>query len=391
MYKKLLSVAYQSSSHLALKENTQSHSILLHSFYFCSAPLFNMTSPSTQNLAAICERGGDPVKIEHRPIPTPGEHQVLVRNRAVAANPADWKVQTHGYWIPKLPAVLGSDLAGVVDAVGPAVTRVKPGDRVLGFACVMTTGDADRGAWQTYTIVDDFVTVPIPDALSFEEAAVFPMGIATAATSLFVQLGVSRPPTKPDPKQGLLVWGGASSIGMCMIQIARDVGLKTVVTASAKHHEYLKSLGATALVDYREPDAVDKVVAAAQGAGITLSMGFDCVAEPETVAPAAQAIIKSVGGGGKESTLINAMPWPESVPQPSGITVLTSMVWHTVTDMQDFGEWLFTDWLAGKLAKGELVPAPKPRVVPGGIGAAQQVYDTLKAGVSGEKLVVQVA
>ena len=231
-----------------------------------------MANKSERNLAAVADKGGVPVRIEERPIPTPTDNQVLIRNHAIAANPVDWKVQLYGVFIPKLPAVLGSDCAGVVTAVGPDVKRVKPGDRVIGFSAVMMSGDADRGAWQTYTIVEDRVTTKLPDSLSFVDAAVFPMGMATATETLVVELGVSRPPAPPDAvRPGLLVWAASSSIGTCMIQVAKAAGVKTFVTASPKHHEYLKSLGATACVDYRDPDAGKKLAAAAKDAGTPIT------------------------------------------------------------------------------------------------------------------------
>ena len=118
-------------------------------------------------------------------------------------------------------------------------------------------------------------------------------------------------------------------------------------------------------------------------------MGFDTVAEPDTCTRTAQAVLDAAGPG--NGTMVIAMPWPEGTPQPEGIAIGVSNVWATQSTHAELGRWLFTDWLETMLARGEIQSAPPARVVPGGVAQAQAVYDALRAGVSGQKLVVEVA
>ncbi|WP_414171658.1 alcohol dehydrogenase catalytic domain-containing protein [Clavibacter tessellarius] len=130
----------------------------------------------------------------------PGAGEVAIRVRAVAINPLDTMKQHMGdlmyRWLPH-PAVLGEDVAGVVEEVGPGVTRFAVGDRVVAYAVGMEKGrrHAPEGGFQTRAIVRTDLAAPIPDALRFEDAAVLPLGVSTAASGLFGagQLGLRMP------------------------------------------------------------------------------------------------------------------------------------------------------------------------------------------------------
>ena len=124
-----------------------------------------------------------PLQVREAPYAEPGPGEILVRNRAVAINPVDWLLPYLSSvafpWI-KYPFVLGSDVAGEVVAVGEGVTGFKAGDRVLAMASgtIKSRNRSSEGAFQTYVIVLPRVTTPIPDALSYEDAAVLPLGVA---------------------------------------------------------------------------------------------------------------------------------------------------------------------------------------------------------------------
>lgn len=147
--------------------------------------------------------------IMNRQIPTPGPGELIVRNFAIAANPADWKIQAWGFAIKKYPTILGSDCCGIITAISPSVTKFKVGDRVTGFAGVIYNSDINHGAWQTYTVLREIATTKIPDSMSFEEGSVFAMAFATCAIALFVNLGILRPTgSVKAQKKGFLIWGG---------------------------------------------------------------------------------------------------------------------------------------------------------------------------------------
>ncbi|TVY68983.1 Dehydrogenase azaJ [Lachnellula suecica] len=342
-----------------------------------------------QNLAAVLEAPASRLKTVSRPIPSPGSDELVVRNYAIAANPVDWKIQDYGFAINKFPTVLGSDGCGVVTAVGSSVTKFKVGDRVTGFAGVIYNSDINHGAWQTYTILREIATMKIPDSMSYEEGCVFPMAMATSAVALFANLGIPRPTGNVAPQEsGFLVWGASSSVGSSAVQLARNLGFKVFATASPAHHQYLRSLGAFEVFDYRDPAVVDKIAASAKSSGTPIKFGFDTVGEGAAAKQSADVLSTSGGAGGK---LVLVLEWSESDPQPEGIEILKTMAFRLATDQAELGAWFFNEYLPNALANGSIVPAPRIEVAGKGIEAAQDVLDRLKAGVSGKKLVVTLA
>ena len=347
-----------------------------------------MSTKHEKNVAAVIEEKGARLKIINRNIPQPGPNELVVRNHAIAANPVDWKIQEYGFAVTKYPNVLGSDGCGVVTAVGSSVTKFKVGDRVTGFAGIIYNQNPDHGAWQTYGILRDIATTKIPESMSFEEGSIFPMAFATSAIAFYGKLGLPRPggPVQQQ-KDGLLIWGAASTVGTAGIQLARNSGYKVFATASPAHHGYLKTLGAFAVFDYMDPDVISNIVAAAKSSGTLITFAYDAISEGTTSKQTADAVLASGGKGGK---LVLTLPWPGSEPQPDGIEVLQTAALSTGTDREDIGEWLFNEYLPKALENKSIVSAPKVEIVDGGIGSAQKVFDQLKAGVSGKKLVVKV-
>jgi len=343
-----------------------------------------------KNTAAFLEKLNTEVAIKTRPIPTPGHDEVVVRNYAVASNPVDWKMQESGLFIKKYPVILGIDVCGIVHAIGEKVTRFSVGDRVLGQTGMPTVADStlDHGAWQTYTSVKEILTAKIPAKMEFVDGAVLPLALGTSVDALFGNLGVARPPISVDGKEGILVWGGASSVGTAAIQILKICGYKVFATASPANHEYLKSLGAYQVFNYRDEDVVSKIVDSANKACLPLNLAFDTITEATTVTKSSEVLLASGGKGGK---LCLVLPWPEKVQKPEAIEILNAIAPRLSGDRAELGAWFFNDWLQGALEKGEIVAAPKPEIVEGGIEATQKVYDMHKAGVSNRKLVVKVA
>ncbi|WP_208592035.1 NADP-dependent oxidoreductase [Gracilibacillus suaedae] len=183
-------------------------------------------------------------------LPELGEHQVLVREKATSINPIDWKLR-EGYlqqmfdW--KFPIILGWDVAGVIEAVGSAVTDWQEGDEV--FARPETTR---FGTYAEYTMVDDHLLAKKPDNISFEEAAAVPLAGMTAYQGLF-----DHGHLKAGEK--VLIHAGAGGVGTYAIQLAKEAGAYVYTTASEKNHELLRSLGADEVIDYRTTDFRDVV------------------------------------------------------------------------------------------------------------------------------------
>ncbi|MGN8646148.1 NADP-dependent oxidoreductase [Gracilibacillus sp. HCP3S3_G5_1] len=183
-------------------------------------------------------------------LPELGEHQVLVREKATSINPIDWKLR-EGYlkqmfdW--EFPIILGWDVAGVIEAVGSAVTEWQEGDEV--FARPETTR---FGTYAEYTIVDDHLLAKKPANISFEEAAAVPLAGMTAYQGLFDHGHLKE-------GEKVLVHAGAGGVGTYAIQLAKEAGAYVYTTASEKNHELLRSLGADEVIDYRTTDFRDVV------------------------------------------------------------------------------------------------------------------------------------
>ena len=213
------------------------------------------------------------LEVKSAPYTSPGENEILIKNYAIAINPVDWIKQVVGNmmsaWI-KYPFVLGSDLAGEVVEVGKNVTRFKVGDRVLAHALGVEKkrNSPAESAFQAYTVVLPHMAAPIPSTMSYENAAVLPLGLSTAACGLFQkdQLALQYPSANPKSTgETLLIWGGSTSVGSNAIQLAVAAGYEVITTASPRNFEYVKKLGASQVFDYHSQTAVQDIIAALKG------------------------------------------------------------------------------------------------------------------------------
>jgi NADPH2:quinone reductase len=168
-----------------------------------------------------------------------------VQVKAAGINPVDYKLRAGGTIGGSLPAVLGWDGAGIVESIGPAVTRVQPGDEV--YFCDGGFGPTP-GTYQELKVVDERFVARKPKSLSFAEAAAAPLVTITAWEAL-------RERARVGPDQFVLVQAGAGGVGHMSVQIARlaDARVATTVTPGAKT-ELASSLGAQLCIDYRRED-----------------------------------------------------------------------------------------------------------------------------------------
>ena len=183
------------------------------------------------------------------PKPEPRGHDLLVRVKAVSVNPVDVKVRSPRPDVEREPRVLGWDAAGVVEAVGEAVTLFRPGDEVY------YAGSIDRpGSNSAYQLVDARIAGPKPRSLDFEAAAAMPLTTITAWEGLFNRLGVARDPAA-NARRSILVIGGAGGVGSIAIQIAKRVaGLRVAATASRPESAaWAREMGADLVIDHRQP------------------------------------------------------------------------------------------------------------------------------------------
>ena len=337
------------------------------------------------NSAAILKQAKERITVENRHVPKPQASEILVKNHAVAINPVDWKIQSSGHFITKYPTVLGSDICGTVEAVGSDVQHFKEGDRVSGFAAVIASSNIDEGAFQQYTILRENCAARIPKNLSYADGATLPMAVATAGIGLWEKLGISKP---GESKQsgGFLVWGAASSVGSAMLQMAASLGFTVFAICGSHNHDEARKLGAAEVFDYNTEDVAKHVISRAESAKTPIRYGFDAVSVPSSI-PQAAAILESFGGG----KLCQTFPLPEDPKLPKSVEIVTTEAFIIATSAQDFGRWLFNDWLEGVLQDKSYKISPAIEVVEGGIESVQKAFDIHKQGVSGRKLVLPLA
>ncbi|SEE43407.1 NADPH:quinone reductase [Streptomyces sp. 2131.1] len=186
--------------------------------------------------------GGPEVLIETElPLPEPGVGEIRVRVAAAGVNPTDWKHRDgtipydHG-----LPATTGWDVAGVVDKAGPGVTIFDEGDAVFG----MLPYPYEPGGYAEYATGPARAFAAKPDSIDFTQAAALPLAALTAWQALNDTARVTR-------GQRVLIQGGAGGVGHLAVQIARHLGAEVTATASAADAEFVRSLGADQVFDYR--------------------------------------------------------------------------------------------------------------------------------------------
>ncbi|GAA0964724.1 zinc-binding alcohol dehydrogenase family protein [Frigoribacterium faeni] len=400
-----------------------------------------------QNTAAFLRSPRSRFEVGPAEMPEPEADEVVVRVRAVAINPLDWVVQGTAQltyrWLA-YPAVLGTDVAGEVIAIGSAVTRLAVGDRVVGLATGTDKGRDSRheGAFQTHTALLERLTAVIPADLSFEQAAVLPLGVSTAACALFQERhlglrlprlttttgdtpsdaagdavsdaagpGLSAGGAAPVEREVVVVWGGSSSVGMNAVQLATAAGYDVLSTASATNAETVKGLGATHVYDYRDPEVIDKLVAVIDGrtvagvvaigagstdAGIRLLARTGGTRLAIASTPVSLAEVADVSSGRR--LLPTALPTFARLGLATARSALAArqagvtarFIWGSSLRDDDLGERLWGEVLPRGLADGSLRAVPEAVLAGDGLDALQAAVDRHRAGVSAQKIVVRL-
>ncbi|KAE9404556.1 GroES-like protein [Gymnopus androsaceus JB14] len=238
-------------------------------------------SPTEQHALILPVKQGNFV-LSTRPIPSPKAGEILVKVKAISLNPIDSKIQSTGIMVEKYPAVLGNDVAGEVASLGEGVKSFSKGDRVF-FQAVPPIGP-DYGGYQDYALG---LAETVAKKYTYSQAATVPLTLTTAAVGLFADApsGAGLNPTW-DPKvrhvgKSALIIGGGSSVGMNAPKITRS-STTIIAYASGTHTEYLKSLGATTVIDRNKVPASDLT---------TVNIVYDAVFSPEGQAAGYAALV----------------------------------------------------------------------------------------------------
>ncbi|MEA3176579.1 MAG: hypothetical protein QOI59_102 [Gammaproteobacteria bacterium] len=196
---------------------------------------------TTQRAVLIRAYGGaNAAEVAEIDKPEAGPGQVLVRVRAAGVNGIDWKVR-EGYvrdaFPLQLPAVLGIELAGVVEAVGTGASRFHVGDRVMGPL-------GGLGAYADFVAVNEANLALMPEGLDDVHAAAIPVAAVAAWQSLHYAGPIRS-------RQRILIHGAAGGLGGYAVQYAKRAGAEVFATAATAHVEYVRSLGADHVIDYQ--------------------------------------------------------------------------------------------------------------------------------------------
>jgi len=207
----------------------------------------------------VHEFGGPEVlKLEEVPTPKPAAGQVLVRVHAVGVNPYDTYMRAGTYAVkPPLPYTPGSDGAGVIEAVGPGVTKVKPGDRVYVAKTV-------SGAYADYALALESQVHPLPANVTFSQGAGVWVPYATAYYALYHV-------AQAHASETVLMHGASGGVGIAGTQLARALGLTVLGTASSqKGLDLAKREGAHQVFDHSKPGYLDEIMKATGGRGVDI-------------------------------------------------------------------------------------------------------------------------
>ncbi|HEY8507191.1 MAG TPA: NADP-dependent oxidoreductase [Steroidobacteraceae bacterium] len=181
------------------------------------------------------------IEIQNVPKPEPQAGQVRVRVHSVSVNPVDWKLVD---WArPGTRQIPGRDFSGVIDAVGPSAGDWKVGDEVVGITV---------GSYAEYVLANVKSIARKPKNVSFDEAAGIGV-VGETAWRAIVTVGDVK------PGQRVLIHGGAGGVGSSAVQIAKARGAHVIATASARNHDFLRSLGAAEVIDYNTTKFEEKV------------------------------------------------------------------------------------------------------------------------------------
>jgi NADPH2:quinone reductase len=322
--------------------------------------------------AALLDAPGMPFRLATVTRPAPGRGQVLVRVAASDVNPLDVKIHAGSadHARHPLPAILGIDLAGTVEALVPGVTRFQPGDEVFG----MTGGvGGHQGSLAQYAAVDADLLALKPANLSMRETSVLPLVFITAWEGLVDRIAVHA-------GQSLLVLGGAGGVGQMAIQIARARGAEVFATGSPTSKAAIERLGAN-FVDRSEP--VEEFVARLTGA-----RGFDLVYDTVGGSELDRAFVAVCRFG----HVVSSLGWGMHALAPlsfcaatySGIFTLLPLL--TGEGRAHHGEILSE---ATHLAEtGRLLPSLDPRRFT--LNMVGEAYRTITGGMARGKLVIDI-
>lgn len=320
--------------------------------------------PAQTMRAVVVERLGGPEVLELKEIerPQPGPGELLVRVVCAGTNPVDAKLrQFGGGRRVTAPVVLGYDVSGVVEAVGPGVTRFQPGDEVY---YMLEVFGKQAGAYAEYNVVPESIVARKPAKLSHEEAAAVPLACGTAWEGIVRRLKVR-------PGETVLIHGGAGGVGSFAVQLAKACGARVIASAGGDNQETLKTLGVDVAVDHTQHDPAD--VALQETAGEGVDAVFDTVGG-ELIARS----IRATKPFGRMATILDPMGSLERLAMKN-LTLYGILITPDASRLEAMGRLI---------DQGRLRPLID-RVLP--LAGVQEAHRRLDTGHGRGKIVLRVA
>ncbi|CAN8101809.1 unnamed protein product [Discula destructiva] len=338
----------------------------------------------------------------------PGE--VAIKITATGINPVDWKIRDQGILVAgdKYPAVLGSDAAGEIVAVGSDVTGFAAGDRVF-FQGILTRYDSCT--FQQYCKMPAELVAHTPKNISDEQAAGVHLALMAVVTGFYHKTGHALAPGPWDVENGgrergkgkaIVILGGSSSVGQYAIQMARLSGFDRIVTnSSASHIDHLKSLGASVVLD-RKTQSKPEDFRDAIG-DLPLEFVWDSIAEKETGKLGIEILRLAKVDGERQVVCVwnpndNPNPMDGAYPEviAAGQDKEPKVAVKQILGLGSGPEHRYVSEPVVKALGGEdgwvgkgLFAPNRPQVIEGGLSALDKALDMNKQGVSGQKLVIK--
>lgn len=350
--------------------------------------------------------------VSHRSLAPLGPKEVAIRVTASGINPVDWKIRDQGILVgddkTKYPAVLGSDAAGEIVAVGSDITGFAKGDRVF-FQGILTR--YDYCTFQEYCKMPAELVSHTPNNVTDDEAAGIQLALMAVVTGFYHKTGRALAPGPWDIANGgtevgkgkaIVILGGSSSVGQYAIQMARLSGFQRIVTnSSASHIDHLKSLGAHVVLDRKvqsRPDDFREAVG-----DFPLDFVWDSIAEKETGKLGIDILRLAKVNGERQLVCVwnpndNPNPMDGAYPEvvEAGQATEPKVAVKQILGLGSGPEHRYVSEpvvkaLGGEdgwVAKGLLKPN-RPLVLDGGLAALDNALDMNKQGASGHKVVIR--
>lgn len=354
-----------------------------------------MHVPQSFKAAIVHEPGAQSVVSDHS-LGDLESGEVGINITATAVNPVDWKMRDYNAFISEYPAILGSDAAGVIAAIGPDVSCFAVGDRVF-FQGII--GKYDSSTFQQFCKMPAALVSKTPSNISDEQAAGISLATMAVVTAFYDKEGhgLTAPWEKGGEQAGkgkaVVIIGGASSVGQYAIQLARLSGFERIITnASAANHEFLKRLGAQVVLDRARSGPEDFKAAIGE---LPLEFVFDAISAKATQVLSVQ-IVQTTNTAASHVVTVHVVH-PEVIDPDAAALSQSKEPKVDIKQILGIGSSPALRYLSeplakslggedGYIAKGLFTPN-RPRVVSGGLGAVEEALALNKKGVSGEKVI----